>query len=79
MIWCAFALAASPAPGGIWAWLCPATIFILITRVTGIPHTEAQALRSRGDDYRAYQRTTNAFFPWPPCEDRSRAASGGAS
>jgi steroid 5-alpha reductase family enzyme len=37
-------------------------------RVTGIPATEAQALRSRGDDYRDYQRTTNAFIPWFPKE-----------
>jgi steroid 5-alpha reductase family enzyme len=40
-----------------------------ITRVTGIPPTEAQAIRSRGDAYRAYQRTTSAFVPWPPGSD----------
>ncbi len=40
-----------------------------ITRVTGIPPTEAQAIRSRGDAYRAYQRTTSAFVPWPPAPD----------
>ena len=34
--------------------------------VTGIPFAEAQALRSRGEDYRDYQRTTSAFFPWFP-------------
>jgi steroid 5-alpha reductase family enzyme len=34
--------------------------------VTGIPFTEAQALRSRGEDYRAYQREVSAFFPWFP-------------
>ena len=34
--------------------------------VTGIPPTEAQALASRGDDYRQYQRTTSAFVPWFP-------------
>ena len=47
-----------------------------ITRVTGIPPTEAQAIRSRGDAYRAYQRTTSAFVPWPPRPDpqRRRAA-----
>jgi steroid 5-alpha reductase family enzyme len=33
--------------------------------VTGVPPAEAQALRSRGADYRAYQRETNAFFPGP--------------
>lgn len=37
-----------------------------ITRVTGIPPTEAQAIRSRGAAYRAYQRTTSAFVPFPP-------------
>jgi steroid 5-alpha reductase family enzyme len=40
-------------------------MFLFLTRVTGIPPTEAQALRSRGDAYRAYQQTTNAFFPGP--------------
>ena len=40
----------------------PACLF----RVTGIPATEAQALRTRGDDYREYQRTTCAFVPWFP-------------
>ena len=34
--------------------------------VTGIPPTEAQALASRGEDYRQYQRTTSAFIPWFP-------------
>lgn len=44
------------------------TMLLLILFVSGIPPTEAQALRSRGDDYRAYQRTTSALFPWPPRE-----------
>ena len=34
--------------------------------VSGIPFVEAQALRSRGDDYREYQRTTSALIPWFP-------------
>ena len=37
-----------------------------LLKVTGIPWVERQALASRGEDYRAYQRTTNAFFPWFP-------------
>jgi len=36
----------------------------LLLRVTGIPALEAAALRSRGDAYRDYQRTTSAFVPW---------------
>jgi steroid 5-alpha reductase family enzyme len=37
-----------------------------LLKVTGIPWTERQALASWGEDYREYQRTTNAFFPWFP-------------
>ena len=46
--------------------LGPAAMLLFLFRVTGIPYTEQQALRSRGDLYRAYQRTTSAFVPWPP-------------
>ncbi|HEY2346223.1 MAG TPA: DUF1295 domain-containing protein [Xanthomonadaceae bacterium] len=64
--WFAYALLAIGAP---MAWLAlsgPLLMFVFLYRVTGIPYTEAQSLRSRGDDYRAYQREVNAFFPWPP-------------
>ena len=66
LIWCSFALLALPAPGGPLALLCPALILYFLFKVTGIPATEAQALRSKGDAYRDYQRTTPAFFPWWP-------------
>ncbi|HET9013101.1 MAG TPA: DUF1295 domain-containing protein [Gemmatimonadaceae bacterium] len=46
--------------------LGPVMMLAFLFRITGIPYTERQALRSRGDAYRAYQRTTSAFFPWPP-------------
>jgi steroid 5-alpha reductase family enzyme len=45
-------------------------MLVLILFVTGIPPTEAQALRSRGDDYREYQRTTSAFVPWFPLDSQ---------
>lgn len=48
------------------AWLVPLVLLYLFFRVTGIPPTEAQALASRGDDYRHYQRTTSVFIPWFP-------------
>jgi steroid 5-alpha reductase family enzyme len=41
-------------------------MLFFILRVTGIPPTEEQALKSRGEDYRRYQRETSAFFPWFP-------------
>jgi steroid 5-alpha reductase family enzyme len=39
--------------------------------VTGIPPTEAQAVRSKGDAYREYQRRVSRFIPLPP---KSRAS-----
>lgn len=59
--WATFALA---SPGGSWAVLAPLTILHLVLNVTGIPPTEQQSLRSKGDAYREYQRTTSAFVPW---------------
>ena len=52
-----------------WGWLAvigPASILFLLLRVTGIPLTEQQAVRSKGDAYRRYQATTSAFVPWFP-------------
>jgi steroid 5-alpha reductase family enzyme len=68
LMWCAFALAGLGSATGWLGGFSPALILFLVLKVTGIPPTEAQALRSRGDDYRHYQRTTSAFFPWPPRE-----------
>jgi steroid 5-alpha reductase family enzyme len=64
LIWVAFALFATASPWGWTAWLCPATLLYLLFKVTGIPATEAQALRTRGEAYRQYQQTTSAFVPW---------------
>lgn len=69
LTWVGLALFALPAPYGWIAVACPAALLYLLFRVTGIPATEAQALRSKGDAYRAYQRETNAFFPWFPRKD----------
>jgi steroid 5-alpha reductase family enzyme len=46
-------------------------MLFFLFRVTGIPATEAQALRSRGDEYREYQQTTSAFVPWFPKRPRA--------
>lgn len=44
----------------------PVVMLALLLRGTGIPHTERQAQRSRGEKYREYMRRTSAFVPWPP-------------
>lgn len=66
LIWIAYAGYALASPWGALALVCPALMLYLLFRVTGIPATEAQALRTRGDDYRRYQRETSAFVPWFP-------------
>jgi steroid 5-alpha reductase family enzyme len=66
LVWCAFALMASSAPWGLLAWTCPALMLYFLLRVTGIPATEEQSLRSRGQAYRDYQSRTSAFVPWFP-------------
>ncbi|MFN8063340.1 MAG: DUF1295 domain-containing protein [Vicinamibacterales bacterium] len=66
LMWVAYAAFAAASPWGVLALACPLAMLYLLFRVTGIPATEAQALRSRGDDYRRYQQTTSVFFPWVP-------------
>jgi steroid 5-alpha reductase family enzyme len=64
--WWAYVLMALTAA---WWWVTlvgPAIMTFFLFKVTGIPATEAQALASRGDDYRDYQRTTSMFVPWFP-------------
>ena len=41
-------------------------MFILVTKITGIPYVEDQSIRSRGDLYRDYQQRTSSFVPWFP-------------
>lgn len=64
--WIGLALVATPAPMGGWGWTAPAAMLVLVTKVSGIPWAEKQALRSRGEDYRRYQRETSPFIPWVP-------------
>ena len=61
--WWAYVLIGHAAPLTL---LGPAAMLLFLFRITGIPYTERQALKSRGDEYRAYQRTTSVFVPWPP-------------
>jgi len=66
LVWWGFWLFACGSP---WGWItvyAPALILYFLLRVTGIPLTEECAVKSKGDAYREYQRTTSAFVPWPP-------------
>lgn len=46
------------------AWMGPVIMLWFLVKVTGIPASEAQSLKSRGEEYREYQRRTSAFIPW---------------
>jgi steroid 5-alpha reductase family enzyme len=56
-------------PWGLIALAGQAIIVASIFGVTGIPPTEAQAIRSKGDAYRAYQRRVSRFVPLRPKRD----------
>ena len=70
-IWIAYAIYALPCAYGYLAWLGPAIITGSIFGVTGISPTEAQAIRSKGDAYRAYQARVSRFLPVPPKRSRT--------
>jgi steroid 5-alpha reductase family enzyme len=56
------------AIGSEMPWLAlwgPLIMLLFLFRITGIPYTERQALRSRAD-YAEYQRSVSVFLPWFP-------------
>ena len=64
--WFAYVAFAAGHPHWVWTWLGPVVMIFFLFKLTGIPYTEKQALRSRGEDYRRYQAETSVFFPWFP-------------
>jgi steroid 5-alpha reductase family enzyme len=54
--------------GAPHAWLTlggPIVMYLFLTRITGIPHTESRLIESRREAYLCYWREVNAFFPGP--------------
>jgi steroid 5-alpha reductase family enzyme len=64
--WWSYVVMALGAPGWPLTLIGPVGMGWALVNVTGIPLAERQALGTRGEDYREYQRTTNAFVPWWP-------------
>lgn len=68
--WVAYTVIAisSPAtyPWGFAAFAGPVLMYWLLVHVSGIPPLEAHMLRSRGDQFRRYQASVNAFWPGAP-------------
>jgi len=70
LIWVSYFLFGLASPWGCVGILSPACILFLLLRVTGIPATEEQSVRSKGEAYLRYQERTSAFVPMPtrkPC------------
>lgn len=66
--WWSYVFMALALPAGNWAatLIGPVVMGLALVKITGIPWAEAQALATRGEAYRDYQRRTSAFIPWPP-------------
>ncbi len=75
--WLAYVALAVGSPIAWLAWSGPIVMYAFLRWISGIPYTEAQALRTRGEDYRRYQATTPMLFPWfprtPPSPDTHEA------
>jgi steroid 5-alpha reductase family enzyme len=66
--WLAYpVIALDPSHPITWlSFTAPVVMFLLLTRVSGIPPLEEAQLASKGEAYRAYQARVSAFFPLPP-------------
>jgi len=64
--WCSYALLAVGLPWPVWSLTLIAPVATAAMAWRRIPAIEAEALRMRGDGYRAYQKTTSVFVPIPP-------------
>ncbi len=70
LLWVGIAIMALPVLSG-WQWLVlisPVYVWLLLTRISGIPMLERRAEKMWGDDpeYQAYKRSTALLVPRPP-------------
>lgn len=66
VVWVGYALFALGTPGGWLAMISAGMMLLLLTKVSGIPLSEVESLKSKGDDYKEYQKNTSSFIPWFP-------------
>ena len=65
MIWVGYFIFALSSPYGWVSIISPIIMLHFLLNVSGVPLAEAQSLKSRGEEYREYQRTTSVFVPLP--------------
>ncbi|MES2769177.1 MAG: DUF1295 domain-containing protein [Bdellovibrionota bacterium] len=66
LIWVGFFLMGVGEPYGFLGIVAPASILYTLLKFTGIPATEEQAVRTKGQLYKNYQERVSAFIPLPP-------------
>ena len=64
LMWVSYFVFALASPYGYIAIISPAIILYLLLKITGIPMTEEQSLRSKGDAFKKYQARVSVFVPW---------------
>ncbi len=65
IIWVSYFVMALDSAWGFASIICPIAMYYFLTRVTGIAYTETQMLKSRGQAFVEYQKTTSAFVILP--------------
>jgi steroid 5-alpha reductase family enzyme len=69
VFWCGISLFAfdfnEPKLTSIFAIIAPLMMYYLLNYASGIPPLEAYMLKSRGEKFENYMRTTRPFFPFP--------------
>jgi steroid 5-alpha reductase family enzyme len=64
LMWVSYFVFALGSPYGYIAIISPAIILYLLLKVTGIPMTEEQSIRSKGEAFKQYQKRVSVFVPW---------------
>jgi steroid 5-alpha reductase family enzyme len=64
LMWVSYFVFALESPYGYIAIISPAIILYLLLKVTGIPLTEEQSIRSKGEAFKKYQAKVSVFVPW---------------
>lgn len=64
--WFAYVAFSFGATLGWLSLLGPVMMYLFLRYITGVPFAERSSIKSRGQAYRNYQKTTNTFFPWKP-------------
>jgi steroid 5-alpha reductase family enzyme len=66
IIWCGFSMFALQSSSWFLGLLSPVVMYLLLNYMTGVPPTESQSIKSKGDLYISYQTRVSRFFLWFP-------------